>query len=46
MAEQRRCWEEAMTTAQSQHPIVHFVGSIPLPDGEAVFRTLAEMAGP
>jgi hypothetical protein len=28
------------------HPIVHFVGSIPLPDAEAVFRTLAETAGP
>ncbi len=24
------------------HPIIHFVGSIPLPDAETVFRTLAE----
>jgi hypothetical protein len=30
----------------SNHPIVHFVGSIPLPDAEAVFRRLAETAGP
>jgi hypothetical protein len=28
------------------HPIVHFVGSIPLPDAETVFRTLAAAAGP
>ncbi len=28
------------------HPIIHFVGSIPLPDAETVFRTLAETAGP
>src|SRR5712691_3604867 len=35
-----------MTTARSPHPIVHFVGSIPLPDAETVFRTLAEAAGP
>ena len=27
-------------------PIVHFVGSIPLPDAEAVFRTLAGACGP
>jgi hypothetical protein len=27
---------------RSQHPIVHFVGSIPLPDSETVFRTLSE----
>ncbi len=27
-------------------PVVHFVGSIPLPDSEAVFRTLAGAAGP
>ena len=26
-------------------PVVHFVGSIPLPDAEAVFRTLAQSAG-
>src|SRR5580700_2135773 len=30
----------------SNHPIVHFVGSIPLPDAEAVFHTLAQAAGP
>jgi hypothetical protein len=29
-----------------QQPIVHFVGSIPLPDAETVFRTLSEVAGP
>jgi hypothetical protein len=27
-------------------PIVHFVGSIPLPDGETVFRTLVAATGP
>jgi hypothetical protein len=35
-----------MTTDHSKPPIVHFVGSIPLPDGETVFRALAEAAGP
>jgi hypothetical protein len=35
-----------MAADHSNHPIVHFVGSIPLPDAEAVFRTLAEAAGP
>jgi hypothetical protein len=34
-----------MAADRSNHPIVHFVGSIPLPDAEAVFRTLAEAAG-
>ena len=29
-----------------QQPIVHFVGSIPLPDAETVFRTLSAVAGP
>jgi hypothetical protein len=29
-----------------RNPIVHFVGSIPLPDAETVFRTLAQTAGP
>src|ERR1700729_3452656 len=33
-------------TDRSQQPIVHFVGSIPLPDTETVFRTLTEAAGP
>jgi hypothetical protein len=27
-------------------PVVHFVGSIPLPDAETVFRTLSAAAGP
>ena len=31
---------------RSKHPIVHFVGSIPLPDGETVFRTLSKAVGP
>ena len=35
-----------MAADRSKRPIVHFVGSIPLPDGETVFRTLAEVAGP
>ncbi len=35
-----------MAADRSNHPIVHFVGSIPLPNAEAVFRTLAEAAGP
>jgi hypothetical protein len=35
-----------MTAGRSEHPIVHFVGSIPLPDAETVFRTLAGTAGP
>src|SRR5947207_6836066 len=30
----------------AQQPVVHFVGSIPLPDAESVFRTLSEVAGP
>ena len=33
-------------TEASKHLIVHFVGSIPLPDAEAVFRTLSDAAGP
>ena len=32
--------------AQPKTPIVHFVGSIPLPDSETVFRRLAAAAGP
>ena len=35
-----------MAAQHSKTPIVHFVGSIPLPDAEAVFRTLAEVVGP
>ena len=34
-----------MTELRTEHPIVHFVGSIPLPDAETVFRTLAESTG-
>src|SRR5580704_13155710 len=33
-------------TERGSQPIVHFVGSIPLPDTETVFRTLSEMPGP
>ena len=35
-----------MCADRSKHPIVHFVGSIPLPDSETVFRTLATAVGP
>ena len=35
-----------MSTAPAHKPIVHFVGSIPLPDAETVFRTLAAATGP
>ncbi len=35
-----------MTADRGKQPIVHFVGSIPLPDAETVFRTLAGAAGP
>jgi hypothetical protein len=31
---------------RTEPPIVHFVGSVPLPDGETVFRTLAQTTGP
>ena len=34
-----------MCADRSKHPIVHFVGSIPLPDSETVFRTLSSAAG-
>ena len=34
-----------MSADRSQHPIVHFVGSIPLPDAETVFRTLSGAVG-
>jgi hypothetical protein len=30
---------------RSKHPIAHFVGSIPLPDSETVFRTLSKAVG-
>jgi hypothetical protein len=35
-----------MNSAQQSHSIVHFVGSIPLPDAETVFRTLSAATGP
>jgi hypothetical protein len=35
----------AMSAATAHQPIVHFVGSIPLPDAETVFRTLAAATG-
>ena len=35
-----------MAEDRNKHPIVHFVGSIPLPDTESVFRTLSQAAGP
>ena len=35
-----------MSVSPAHNPIVHFVGSIPLPDAETVFRTLAAAAGP
>jgi hypothetical protein len=34
-----------MSASQQHAPIVHFVGSIPLPDAETVFRTLSAAAG-
>ena len=34
-----------MPADRSQHPIVHFVGSIPLPDAETVFKTLPAAVG-
>jgi hypothetical protein len=35
-----------MCADRSKHPIVHLVGSIPLPDTESVFRTLSAAVGP
>src|SRR5580698_1864324 len=35
-----------MNAATAHKPVVHFVGSIPLPDAETVFRTLASATGP
>ena len=35
-----------MSAASPHKPIVHFVGSIPLPDAETVLRTLAAATGP
>ena len=31
-----------MSADHSRHPVVHFVGSIPLPDSETVFRTVSK----
>lgn len=33
-------------SSASGKPVVHFVGNIPLPDSETVFRTLAGAVGP
>jgi hypothetical protein len=35
----------AMSADHSKHPIVHLVGSIPLPDAETVFRTVSGAVG-
>jgi|GEM_PF-1024798 len=35
-----------MAIERGRYPIVHFVGSVPLPDAETAFRTLAAAAGP
>src|SRR5271156_3736189 len=35
-----------MSAAPARQPIVHFVGSIPLPDAETVFSTLAAATAP
>jgi hypothetical protein len=35
-----------MSAVPAHKPIVHFVGSIPLPDAETVFRTLVAATGP
>ena len=35
-----------MCADRSKHPVVHFVGSIPLPNSETVFRTLSAAVGP
>ena len=35
-----------MSADRSGHPIVHLVGSIPLPDAETVFRTVSGAVGP
>ncbi|MGC2412317.1 MAG: hypothetical protein WA459_06440 [Stellaceae bacterium] len=35
-----------MSPVQQHKPIVHYVGSIPLPDAETVFRTLSAATGP
>src|SRR6266567_3011582 len=42
----RRHGRVSMSAVEQHKPIVHFVGSIPLPDAETVFRTLSAAAGP
>jgi hypothetical protein len=39
---QLRTGRPLVTTASENHAVVHFVGSIPLPDSETVFRTLSD----
>src|SRR5688500_4033736 len=34
-----------MAADRSKQPVIHFVGSIPLPDAETVFRTLSQATG-
>ena len=34
-----------MCADRSKQPVIHFVGSIPLPDAETVFRTLSQATG-
>ena len=38
--------EAAMSASPVGKPVVHFVGSITLPDAETVFRTISQAAGP
>ena len=45
-AELNRKYRDDAMADRSKHPIVHFVGSIPLPDSETVFRTLSKATGP
>ena len=35
-----------MNADRSRNPVVHLVGSLPLPDSESVFRTVADAVGP
>jgi hypothetical protein len=38
--------EVAVIEDRTEPPIIHFVGSIPLPDAETVFRSLTQTTGP
>src|SRR5260370_38117974 len=38
--------EAPVAESRTEHPIIHFVVSIPSPNAETVFRRLAESAGP